>query len=78
MEAFGGTSEDGFQVMRSDDPNSGYEVINTELVPVNDTGLYCFVDVSAPACQRVYYIIRTVFDNGCTEDTESFFVETDC
>ncbi len=77
-EAFGGDAGDGFDVLRSDDPNGGYEVINTDMVPVNDTGLYCFVDTSAPSCQRVYYIIRTVFDNGCTEDTDAFFVETDC
>ena len=79
--AIGGKAGDGFHVVRGSDPNAAFSPVNPTIIPWNTMGTYCYVDVTAPACSRVYYKIRVIwYFNGvpCQEDSDPFFVDTQC
>ena len=79
--AIGGDTGEGFNLLRSTDPNATYIQINGALIPWNAVNTYCFIDVNAPACSRVYYALQTIWHwHGvtCQANGDPFYVDTEC
>lgn len=75
-QASGGRLGQSFQILRSTNPNSGFTAVGAT-IPWGAQNIYCVVDTNAPACTRVYYRVRTLWD-GCSEDSQVIMVDTPC
>jgi hypothetical protein len=54
----------GFNVLRSENPNGGFEQLNGELIAGDPKGEYLFVDRDIASGSRYYYLLEDVSLNG--------------